>query len=198
MSAGAGRKWAGAGDGELLLSAARADSSAFAELASRHYDAVYRLAWRVAGSRSDAEDIAQEVFSKLWQDPAQVRQAGALKGWLMRVASNAAIDRLRRKRPLDLEEAEMVSDPRPQAEAVIGGNTSAARVAAAISALPDRQRQALALVYYENMGNIEAAAAMETTVEAVESLLSRARRALRQSLAGEWRELLDGMMAVGE
>ena len=62
-----------------------------------------------------------------------------------------------------------------------------------IAALPDRQRLALSLVYFEGLSNIEAAEAMEVSVEAVESLLARAKRGLKQALADRWRDLLDGL-----
>ncbi|MFN0190494.1 MAG: sigma-70 family RNA polymerase sigma factor [Aestuariivirga sp.] len=198
MSVAPGRKWAGTADGDLLASAALGDSTAFAELATRYYVPAYRLAWRLCGNQTDAEDVAQEVFVKLWKDPAQVRQAAALKGWIMRAASNGAIDRLRRRKTASLDEAIEVSDAQPGAVAVLESNAASARVNSAMAALPERQRQALALVYYENLGNAEAAAIMETTVEAIESLLTRARKSLRDSLSGEWRDLLDGVTALGK
>jgi RNA polymerase sigma-70 factor (ECF subfamily) len=182
----------------LLAAAAQGDSTALAELATRYYAPAYRLAWRLCGSQPDAEDIAQEVFVKLWKDPSQVRQAGALKGWIMRAAANGAADRFRRRKVVNLDDAMDVSDPEPGAAGLLESSTASARVTAAISRLPERQRQALALVYYENLGNAEAAAVMETTVEAVESLLTRARRSLRDSLAGEWRDLLDGVTALSK
>ena len=85
-----------ASDANLLLASARRDSAAFAELVSRYYKPVYRMVWRMMNGNPETEDVAQEAFVKLWQNPAQIREAKALKGWLMRVASNLAIDRLRR------------------------------------------------------------------------------------------------------
>jgi RNA polymerase sigma-70 factor (ECF subfamily) len=70
-------------------------------------------------------------------------------------------------------------------------------VDAAIAALPDRQRQALALVYFEGLSNIEAASVMEVSVDAVESLLARARRSLKESLSAEWRDLIGGLAETG-
>jgi RNA polymerase sigma-70 factor, ECF subfamily len=179
-----------AADGELLSAAAGGDRTAFSVLVKRHYAPVYRLAWRVAGA-AEAEDVAQDVFSKLWLDPAQVRDGGALKGWLLRAASNAAIDRLRRKPLAALDAVAEPVDQRPGAEARMGQDWASRKIASALGALPDRQRLALALIYFENMGNKEAAGVMGVTVEAVESLLNRGKRALRTALAGEWRELLD-------
>ena len=184
-------------DAGLLEAAAGGSQMAFAEIVNRHFQPVYRLAWRITGAAADAEDVAQEAFVRLWRDPRQVREAGALKGWLMRVASNAAIDRGRRPRQDALEDAPDIGDPQARPDAPLDRAQAASLVDASIAALPERQRQALALVYFEGMTNIEAAAVMEVTVDALESLLARARRSLRDSLSGEWRTLLDGLTETG-
>lgn len=67
-------------DSALLDASARRDTAAFAEIVRRYHQPVYRLVWRMTGGHADSEDIAQEAFLKLWQNPAQVREAGALKG----------------------------------------------------------------------------------------------------------------------
>ena len=98
-------------DAGLLKAAAAGSHAAFAEIASRHYRPVYRLAWRMTNGAADAEDMAQEAFVKLWKNPSQVREAGALKGWLMRVAANAVIDRSRKPRLVGM--AQIDRDVRP-------------------------------------------------------------------------------------
>lgn len=162
---------------------------------NRYYKPVYRMTWRMTGGHADTGDIAQEAFLKLWRNPAQVREAGALKGWLMRVAANAAIDRGRKRVHADLETTPEVADPTALADAGIDRQAAAREVERRIAGLPERQRLALSLVYYEGMSNIEAAAVMEISIEAVESLLARARRGLRDSLSGDWRNLLEGLNA---
>jgi len=184
-------------DAGLLEAAAKGSEAAFAEIVTRHFQPVYRLAWRITGVAADAEDVAQEVFVRLWRNPLQVREAGALRGWLMRVASNAAIDRCRRPRLDALEDAPEIGDPAARPDAPLDRAQASWLVDASIAALPERQRQAVALVYFEGMSNIAAAEAMKLSVEAVESLLARARRSLRDSLSGEWRALLDGLSEWG-
>ena len=78
---------------------------------ARYHAPVYRVAWRLNGGHVDTDDIAQETFLKLWNNPAQLREAGALKGWLMRVASNLVMDRYRQKPMLELDYAKEVVDP---------------------------------------------------------------------------------------
>ena len=175
----------------MLLASARRDTAAFAELVSRYYKPVYRLVWRMMNGNPETEDVAQEAFVKLWQNPMQVREAKALKGWLMRVASNLAIDRLRRKPHANIDAVAEVADPRQRTGAELDEKAATGRVDQAIALLPERQKLALTLVYFEGMSNISAAAAMEISVDAIESLLARSRRTLRESLAEDWRGLLD-------
>jgi RNA polymerase sigma-70 factor (ECF subfamily) len=180
-----------ASDANLLLASARRDTAAFAELVSRYYKPVYRMVWRMMNGNPETEDVAQEAFVKLWQNPAQIREAKALKGWLMRVASNLAIDRLRRKPHADIDAIAEVADPRQNTGADLDEKAATGRVDQAIARLPERQKLAVTLVYFEGMSNISAASVMDISVEAIESLLTRGRRTLRESLAEEWRGLLD-------
>lgn len=178
-------------DAELLLAAARRDSASFAELVSRYYKPVYRVVWRMMNGNAETEDVAQEAFVKLWANPAQIREAKALRGWLMRVASNLAVDRLRRKQHADIEAVGEIADPRQRTDANLDGKVASRRVDQAIARLPERQRLAVTLVYFEGMTNIAAAQVMEISVDAVESLLARGRRTLKEALADDWRGLLE-------
>ena len=180
-----------ASDANLLLASARRDASAFAELVSRYYKPVYRMVWRMMNGNAETEDVAQEAFVKLWQNPSQIREAKALKGWLMRVASNLAIDRLRRKPHTDLDAIEEIADPSQRTGAELDEKAATGRVDQAIAQLPERQKLAVTLVYFEGMSNITAASVMEISVDAIESLLTRGRRALKESLAEDWRGLLE-------
>lgn len=184
-------------DAGLLEAAAGGSHAAFGEIVTRYFQPVYRLVWRMTGGAADAEDIAQDAFVKLWKNPLQVREAAALKGWLMRVASNAVIDGSRRVRPGTLDDAPEVPDPQASVDAPLDREQAARLVDSRIAALPERQRLALSLVYFEGLTNIEAAAVMEVSVDAVESLLARARRGLKESLSGEWRDLLGGLAETG-
>ena len=119
------------------------------------------------------------------------------KGWLMRVASNAVIDGSRKPRAAALADAPEPQDPQARPDAPLDRAQAARLVDAMIAALPERQRLALSLVYFEGLSNIEAAAVMEVSIEAVESLLARARRSLKESLSAEWRDLIGGLAETG-
>jgi RNA polymerase sigma-70 factor, ECF subfamily len=190
--------WQSLGDAELLAAAAGRNQQAFAVLIARHYQAVFRVAWRLSAGHVDAEDVTQEAFLKLWNNPSQLREAGALKGWLMRVASNMVMDRYRQKPMQELDAAAEISDSAPAASAMLDRNRVAGKIDAAIACLPDRQKLALTLVHFEHMTNITAAASMELSVDALESLLARARRKLKELLAQDGPHMLAALTQHGD
>ena len=116
----------------------------------------------------------------------------------MRVASNLVMDRYRRKPMLELEHAEQVADQAMTAPATLDQSYVTKVIDAAIASLPDRQKLALALVHFEHMTNIAAAAAMEISVDALESLLARARRGLKEKLGAGGRQLMATLSTQGE
>lgn len=177
-------------DADLLAAATRRDAAAFGRLVAKYHGLVYRVVWRLTNGHAEAEDIAQEAFLKLWNNPSQLREAGALKGWLTRVAHNLAMDWFRHRPTSVAEEMLDVSDSRPNAEDKLGRAWVSTRIDAAIAALPERQKLALTLVHFEQFSQADAAAAMEMSVDAFESLLARARRAMKEQLAAERHDLL--------
>jgi RNA polymerase sigma-70 factor (ECF subfamily) len=185
-------------DADLLTASAQRDHRAFRALVDRYYATVYRVVWRITGGASQAEDITQEAFLKLWSNPSQIREAGALKGWLMRVASNLAMDGFRAKPMKDIEAASEVSDGRLDAEEAQMKSWATRRLDSAIARLPVRQRLALTLVHFEQMSNSAAAAVLEVSVDALESLLARARRALKEELAADRQSLLEAVNVEGQ
>lgn len=172
-------------DDRLLSGIAAGDRHAFATLMERHLARVFSLALRVTGSRADAEDAAQEAFTRVWRKAESWRPGEArFSTWLYRVTMNLCIDARRKPRADQLDPDLPVIDPAPGAEAVLLAHEQEARVGAAMAALPERQREAMALCYTLGLSNAEAAAAMEISVKAYESLLVRAKRDIRASLEG--------------
>lgn len=173
-------------DDDLIERVGAGDRRAFSVLMARHVDRVYALAHRMTGSRSDAEDIVQEAFVRVWTKAATWRPGGArFSTWLYRVVLNLCVDLRRRSRlrPEGLDAADAVADPGPTAETSLAEAQRNARVAAAVAALPERQRAAVVLTYTGGLSNAEAAQLMRLSVKAFEALLVRARRTLRASLA---------------
>jgi RNA polymerase sigma-70 factor, ECF subfamily len=177
-------------DADLLAAAVRRDAKAFGMLVAKYHGLVYRVVWRMTNESPEAEDIAQEAFLKLWNNPSQVREAAALKGWLMRVAHNLVMDWFRHRPERSSVLLEDVSDTRPSTEDRMGQDWVSQRLNIAVSQLPERQRQALTLVTFEQMPQAEAAVVMELSLDALESLLARARRALKLLLTEDRQDLL--------
>jgi RNA polymerase sigma-70 factor (ECF subfamily) len=170
---------------ELLLERiGRGDMAAVSVLVSRKLPKLLSLARRMLGDAGEAEDVAQETLVRTWkQAKVWVPGKARIDTWMHRVALNLCYDRLRRRRESVSTDDIEIADPATSAPAKIEAAQTAVRVQAAISALPDRQREAIVLTYYQELSNSEAAALMNVSVEALESLLARARRSLRTSMA---------------
>ncbi len=170
------------------------DAGALREVIACHAGRLHRIAWRMTGEAQEAEDIVQEAMLRLWDQapriagryPAGSEGAGfRLGGWLQRVVTNLAIDRLRRTKRLTHGELPDREDNAPLADTVIEDREEGSIARSLIAALPDRQRAAIVLTYYEELPNADAAAAMEMNIKAFESLLHRARAALRQAFMAQ-------------
>ena len=159
------------------------DSAAFRTLVDRHASILHRVAYRMTGDAVEAEDVAQEALLRLWRDADrwQVGRAG-VGAWLNRVVVNLCLDRLRKRRFASDGEVPERADETPLAPEAMEAERLRAATVAAIGALPDRQRAAVVLTYYEELSNQKAADAMDMNIKAFESLLLRARTALRTAL----------------
>lgn len=178
---------AGSGDEDdgLLAGIAAGDEAAFGRLRDRHLGRVYSLALRVTGSHADAEDAAQEAFERTWKKAARWRPGEArFSTWLYRVTMNLCIDVRRRPRARQIDADAPFADPAPAADDGMIARERENLVRAALARLPERQRQAMVLCYTLGLGNAEAAAAMEISAKAYESLLVRAKRDIRSRLEG--------------
>lgn len=175
---------------ELLVRLGRGESQAVREMVVRKLPRLLALAERILGRRSEAQEVAQEVLVRVWQHAAQWRTSAArFDTWLHRVALNLCYDRLRRRRDeQSYDPSDEVADPAPRPDERIEAAQRSARVAAALASLPSRQREALVLQYYQELSNAEVAELMEISIEAMESLLSRARRNLRTQLMDDGKE----------
>ncbi len=178
------------GDAALAARTARGDKDAYALLVRRHLPRVLAVTRRMLGSEALAEEAAQEALLRLWTHAGSYEPEKArLTTWLTRITANICLDRLRKRSEEAWPENFDVALPPSQEREFMDGQV-AAKVNAALQTLPERQRLALILCHYEEMSMAEAAAVMETTPEAIELLLSRARRSLRRQLEPEWRMLL--------
>ena len=180
-------------DDELVAAVAGGDEAACRALMARHLPRIVALGRRMLGNHAEAEDVAQEVFLRVWTHADRWQPGKAQFGtWLHRVATNLCLDRIRKNRG-GTEDIDAIPEPasdEPGPDRKLEQSQLAARVDAALRQLPARQRAAIVLSHYQGLSNTETADILDVSVDAVESLLSRARRQLRAELATEKSELL--------
>ena len=171
-------------DESLVRRVASGDPAAVRALAARKLPRLLSLAQRMLGEASEAEDVAQEAMIRAWRQASSWTPGAArFDTWLHRVALNLCYDRLRRRREVAMEAPPEQTDDGPAPDRGLEAADVGRRVSQALQALPERQREAVTLCHYQDLSNIEAAAVMGVSVEALESLLSRGRRALRAALS---------------
>jgi RNA polymerase sigma-70 factor (ECF subfamily) len=184
----------GRSDVELMLALKAGDEDAFTELVDRHRDAVVNLTYRYLGNKSDAEDLAQDVFLKVYRARGSYEPAAKFTTWLYRVAANACLNEVRdrRRRPTFGAAAFDAGESAPMPAADRAGSSSPLEeaersemrehVREALAGLPERQRMALVLNKFQGLGYEELADSLEMTVPAVKSLLVRAREGVRRRI----------------
>lgn len=169
-----------------MAAVASGDRDAFETLVQRHLDAIYGYLLRLTGSPAEAEDLTQDTFLRVWQkagsyQPGRVR----LTTWLHTIAHRRSIDTFRKQREQsgieDLEIADPQADPAQAREAGEIGR----QLDAALHALPERQRAAILLCQVQGFSNSQAADILGIGSRALESLLARARRTLRETLTAQ-------------
>ena len=179
-------------DAELLLQVAQGDESAFKILVQKHQDGVTNLAYRLILDRAAAEELAQDVFLRVFRAASRYRPTARFSTWLYRIATNVILNELKsakRSRTVALDDPkqahvlkEAVRAQAPGPEDQLQRKEMAASVELALESLPARQRTAVVLHQFEGLSYRDIAEAMNCTVEAVEALLGRAKRALRDAL----------------
>jgi RNA polymerase sigma factor (sigma-70 family) len=170
-------------DADDVARAGQGDRRAAARLIGKHAPKLLTVARRMLGAQAEAEDAVQEVFLRLWTHAARWQPGKAkFETWLYRVMLNQCYDRLRRRPTAPLEAAEDMADDAALPDTGLDEGVLAREIARALDVLPERQKAAILLCHFRELGNIEAAEIMGISVEALESLLARGRRGLRSRL----------------
>ncbi|MEO1694658.1 MAG: sigma-70 family RNA polymerase sigma factor [Pseudomonadota bacterium] len=194
-------------DDAVLRAIEQRDETIFEQVVDAHLPSVIAAARRVLGDAGDAQDIAQDVLLRLWTRPSAARpDIGAdgsdigsatrranIGAWLRRSAVNAAIDRWRRAQRMELFDPASDKGDAPVAPEQLDAlerDDVALRVRGAIALLPERQRIVCTLFHLEHQTVRDVAAALHMSEQAVESLLSRARRSLKRALAPEIEDII--------
>jgi len=177
-----GASTGGTSDEALMLRVQDGDREAFRLIVTRHIDRVVGTARRIVGS-AEAEDIGQDVFLKIWGNRDQwVPGQAKFRTWLYRVAVNRCIDSVRRARPVQIDDVPEIEDDAPNPLAQCLTRETTVKVREAMKFLSEHQRTAITLYYHESMTAAEVADVMGLRLNAVESLLKRARQKLRTVL----------------
>ena len=182
---------------ELLTQLQTGSTDAYQQLLDIHLPPVNRYVIRMLGNASDAEDITQEVFIRLWQKSERFNPELAKLGtWLHQIAHNLCIDYFRKNKNTTNEYPEYVpGQTQPskvhasttqataaEPQEVLSRQRQVLDISRAMSHLPERQRSAIVMCHYQGLSNKEAAEILEISVDALESLLSRGRKKLRDLL----------------
>lgn len=191
------RFWENASDAEVMEAIKAGNRTAFNEIVNRYLGRVVGLAARMLGSRLDAEDVAQEAFIRVWTfarrwNALENGRGNSIHAWLYRIVVNLVIDRKRQRVLVSSENLTEFADETPDSFSQTYGREIMGPISKAIQNLPPRQRTALVLCFFEGHSNIEASEMMSVSVSAIETLLVRARRTLRDALKDEYSNLLKG------
>jgi RNA polymerase sigma-70 factor (ECF subfamily) len=180
---------------ELMIRIAEGDDEAFEILVNRHQTSVLNLIYRFVGDRTQAKDLAQEVFLKVWQAAKTYKPEAKFTTWIYRITANLCFNELKSSRRkkwfsfyrYDEDEGktieETLSDRSPSPEDLLLIKERSRQISDALQSLPDNQRMALVLKRYDDLSYAEIAQIIGCSVSAVESLLVRAKRTLQGKLA---------------
>ena len=172
-------------DEELMaLIVDQKDQRAFAELTTRYRRKLFATCYRMLGNPEEAEDAVQESFLKLWNYAASWdRKKAKLSTWLYTVTTNTCRDILRKRRAILVEHDDNRISDDDEGPDVVEAKQRGRIIKKAIQELPDRQRQALVLSYYQGMSHKEIGDIMDSTPKSIEGLVARARNDLKERLS---------------
>ena len=167
-------------DAALMLEVARGDRKAFAKLFDRHHAGVVRFAWRFSGNQAQAEELAQDIFIKLFRSAHSYTPSAKFKTFLYRVATNHCLNAMRgpaAKLEVTVDTSERALEPAGSATTpgeTLEGKQLEAVVGKALLAMSERERAAFCMCRFEGMAYKDIAAALEASEAAVKSLIHRA------------------------
>lgn len=171
-------------EAELVGQLKQGSTMAYQKILEIHLPSISRYVVRMTGNPSDAEDITQDVFIRLWQKSSQFNPAAArLTTWLHKIAHNLCIDHFRKLKSDTREYQDESIDATDPVQQLVDLRATAS-ITAAMLGLPERQRSAIVMCHYRGLSNKEAAVILDISIDALESLLSRGRNKLRHLLNG--------------
>jgi len=170
-------------DEEIMLTVAGGDTDAFEEIVLRHQKSAWSVAYRFLGEVTEAEDVVQDAFLKIFVAAPRYRPTAKFSTFLYRVVSRLCMDRARKMHPIYTDAPPDITDPTPSAASFAVARDRVAEVQHVLARLPEKQRIAVILRHYEGLDYRSIAASLEITEKAVERLLARGREQMRKELA---------------
>jgi RNA polymerase sigma-70 factor (ECF subfamily) len=179
---------------DLMARVAKGDEDAFEILVNRHQTSILNLIYRFIGDRTQAKDLAQEVFLRVWQSAKSYEPKAKFTTWIYKITTNLCLNEIksaRRRRWFPFHRSdedsersveETLSDGSPTAEDLLLEAERNRQISEALRSLPENQRMALILKRYDDLSYQEIAQIIGCSVSAVESLLVRAKRNLQEKL----------------
>ena len=176
--------WPEKDDLELLAQVQEGNGQDFAILVERHTERFYRLAYRYLQNKAAAEDVVQDAFLKLWENPAiwQPERNSKFTTWFYRVVVNLCLDLRKKKGAVVLDNTMELIDDHESVDESIMRTQEQQMLENEIAALPERQRAALNLCFDEGLSNREAAEIMGVNLKALQSLIMRAKTTLKERM----------------
>ena len=171
-----------ASDQDLISSALAGSSQAFSVLLERHYELIYRIAFKWCGNRADAEDVAQEVCVKLASVLKSFDGRAAFTSWLYRVTLNVVRDMQRGRKRQTAKADALASVAQTEQAADQEMETTASQIWQAVAGLPDKQRDAVMLVHAEGLNHAQAADILDCKESTVSWYVHEAKKALKALL----------------
>lgn len=171
-------------DESLMDAVKKGNHQAFSILVRRHTDRFYKMAFRLCSNAQEAEDMVQDAFLKIWKNPAiwKSEMGAKFTTWFYRILINQNIDRMRSRKVVGVRDEYLNSfaDHRVLQDQKMTMTQEQEMVERAFQSLPERQRTAITLCFYEGLSNKDAAQIMGLSVKGLESLLVRGKNGLKE------------------
>ena len=175
----------------MIVAVARGDRAALARLYDRYSPVVYAVTWRILGNRADAEDVVQEVFLRVWRHGDTFRpDRGSFECWLLTIARNQALARIRAEHTMKKHLARIRQDPDGSVSEPASGpvvcEESVLALHSALTRLPDEQRLVLELAYFDGLTQSEIAARLDEPLGTVKTRIRLGLERLKRLVGRGW------------
>ncbi len=182
-------------ENELIDALQKGDEAAYRLLIHKYNSMIQNVIYKMVEDQDDTKDLSQEVWIRIWKSIGKFRRKSSLQTWIYRISIHSALNHIRKKQRLRLvsfshsdalESTTYAESPIASGFDKMDQHDQAAIISSALNRLTAKQKAAFILSNAEGLSNAETAEVLETSVSAVESLLIRAKRKLKQELSNSY------------